>query len=275
MTAMAIPVLAGRNFVSTDADPRVAIVNQAFAAKFLHQPHAISATFATVRDGSKVSRIRIVGVVRNARYGGLRGPMPPVAYFPFRSVDTNGAPEGRRQGTFIVRSFHLNALSLSSSVRREIAQASTELKITNLRTQKEIVAEHTTQERLLAILATFFSGLVLLLAGIGMYSLVNYSISQRTREIGIRMAIGARPADIWRLVSIELLSILGLGSLTGLILGAIAGRCVQGLLYQVKITDPNVLAISSLTVLVLAAVAATPVLIRAIRIDPAMTLRAD
>jgi ABC-type antimicrobial peptide transport system permease subunit len=108
-----------------------------------------------------------------------------------------------------------------------------------------------------------------------MYSLVNYSISQRRKEIGIRMAIGARPADIWWLISIELLSILGLGSLTGFVLGAIAGRCVQGVLYHVKITDPNVLAIPSLTVLVLAAVAATPALIRAIRIDPAMTLRTD
>ncbi len=153
MKTMGIGFVAGRDFRAGDVDPKVAIVNEAFVKRFLSGEGPIGRTFATERNGKR-SRLAIVGVVRNARYADLRGPMPPIAYFPFTSVDAQGKVRARDTGAFIVQTFVSNPLALASTLRRQITLAGRGFRVSSLRTQKEIDAIYTLQERLVAMLAS-------------------------------------------------------------------------------------------------------------------------
>jgi ABC-type antimicrobial peptide transport system permease subunit len=144
-----------------------------------------------------------------------------------------------------------------------------------METQAEINQVHTVRERLLAMLAVFFAGIALLLAGVGLYGVLDYSVLQRRREIGIRMAIGAQPGGIARLVTVEVFSMVLAGALAGLALGMASARYIASLFYQVKATDLDVLALPSLAILAAALLAALPAVIHAVRIDPVTALRAE
>ncbi len=117
--------------------------------------------------------------------------------------------------------------------------------------------------------------MALLLAGVGLYGVLDYSVLQRRREIGIRMAIGAPAGDIARRVTVDVFSMVLLGAIAGLALGMASVRYIESLLYQVKPTDLAMLALPSLAILAAALLAALPAVIRAVRIDPATTLRAE
>jgi ABC-type antimicrobial peptide transport system permease subunit len=147
--------------------------------------------------------------------------------------------------------------------------------VSNIATQAEINRSHTVRERLLAMLAMFFAVVALLLAGVGLYGVLDYSVLQRRPEIGIRLAIGAQAGGIARLVTVEVFWMVLAGVLAGLALGMASVRYIETLLYQVKPTDLIVLALPSLIVLTTAIVAALPAVIRAVRIDPVTMLRAE
>lgn len=193
----------------------------------------------------------------------------------FHRIDANGALEPIRDGTFIVRAASRNPISLASILRREVPRARAEFRVSNIRTQKGIVESHTVRERLLAMLALFFAGVAVLLAGIGLYGVLDYSVLQRRREIGIRMALGARAAHVARGITADVFAMVLVGAATGLALGLTAARYIASLLYQVKATDISMLALPALTILAAAMLAALPAVIRAVRIDPATTLRAE
>jgi len=127
----------------------------------------------------------------------------------------------------------------------------------------------------LAVLALFFAFVALLLAGVGLYGVLDYSVLQRRREIGIRMAIGAQAGSIARLVTLPVFSMVFAGGLAGLALGMATMSYIESLFFDVKATDVGALAVPSLTILIAAMVAALPAVIRAVRIDPAKMLRAE
>jgi putative ABC transport system permease protein len=160
-------------------------------------------------------------------------------------------------------------------LRREVSRARPGFRVSNIRTQKEIVQSQTVRERLLAILALFFAVVALLLAGVGLYGVLDYSVLQRRREIGIRMAIGAQASNVARQVTADVFCMVLAGALAGVALGIASARYIETLLYQVKATDLSVLTLPSLAILAAALLAALPAVIRAVRIDPITILRAE
>jgi hypothetical protein len=272
LNAMKIPLIDGRGFRPNEAFPKVAIVNRAFANRYFAGQNSVGKTFGT---DVETRGIEIVGLVGDARYTDMRGSMPPTAYVPFRYLDEKGALRPRASATLIVRTSGANPLALASALRREVPRTRPGFRVSNMRTQRELVESQTLRERLLATLAVFFAATALLLAGIGLYGVLEYSVHQRRREIGIRIAIGARPIDIARRVTLSVFSMVTAGACVGVALGTTSARYVETLLYAVKATDPPMVAIPSFTIATLALLAALPPVIHAVRVDPAEVLRCE
>jgi predicted permease len=272
LDAMKIPLLDGRDFRAADVDPGAAIVNETFVKTYYNGENPIGKTF--YRTYPKRIPMLIVGLVRDARYRTLRESILPVAYIPFSKGDDKGAAQFRN-AIIIVRTASANPLSLASILRQEIPRARSEFRVRNLRTQQDLIDAQTIRERLLAMLALFFASVALLLAGIGLYGVLNYSVVQRRREIGIRLAIGAPAGAIVRLVTIDVSAMVIAGALAGLALGMASVRYIETLFYQVKATDVAMLAMPALAVFFAALVAALPAVMRAVRIDPVDTHRSE
>jgi len=272
MDAMKIAFVDGRDFLAGDTSPGVAIVNEAFAKAYFGGENPVGKSF----DKGQ-SRYRIVGLVRDARYSRMREPLLPTAYVPFQSVDERGAwaDQARGRGTFIVRTYSPNPLTLAQTLRQEVPRARPGFRVSNIRTQQEINESQTVRERLLAMLALFFAVVALLLAGVGLYGVLHYSVFQRRHEIGIRMAIGAQARDIARHVIADISLMVLVGALAGLALGMSSIRYVETLFYQVKATDLPMLGLPSLAIVAAALLASLPAVIQAVGIDPAEMLRAE
>jgi putative ABC transport system permease protein len=273
--AMRIAFIGGRDFRASDTDPGVAIVNEAFAKRYFPGENPVGKFFERATDEGGRTRFQIVGLVGDARYRSLRNRIPPVAYFPFRSTDAHGSLQSIREGTFIVRTTNPNPLALAAILRQEVPRARPELRVRSLRTQSEIDESHTVRERLLARLAFFFSIVALSLAGVGVFGVLNYSVLQRRRELGIRIALGAPVSHVARGVVVGVLAMVFLGGAAGLALGLASVRYITTLLYGVKATDLSILTLPWLTVVTAALVAALPPVIRAVRIDPVKMLRVE
>lgn len=284
MDVMKIPLIDGRDFHVTDTYPGVAIVNRAFAHFYFNGENPIGRWFEeTPSRGDALPkeaagtryRIHIVGLVGDARYQDMREPIVPTVYVPFRSTDASGALEPINWGTFIVRTSALEPLVLASVMRQEVSRARSEFRVNNIRTQTSLNEAHLVRERLLATLALFFAAVALALAGVGLYGMLRYSVLQRRREIALRMALGSRPLDITRRVTAEVVSMTLIGTLAGLAFGLASAQYLEPLFHQVKATDPAMLVVPVVTLLVVALVSALPAVLRAVRIDPIIMLREE
>lgn len=273
---MQIPLLDGNDFRLEDTNPPAAIVNQAFANQYFNGENPVGKTFEKVEGPNDRVSYRIVGFIRDARTrDNLRIPIRPTAFVPFRSMDTLGVLQPQGRGTFVVRVSGAAPLALPSVLRQEVSGARPEFRVSNIRTQTEINQARTIRERLLASLALFFAAVALLLAGVGLYGVLHYSVLQRRREIGIRIAIGARPGIVARLVTVEVFTMILVGAAAGVALGLASMRYLESLFYQVKPTDLPILAVPSLATIATALLAAVPAVLRAIHIDPATLLCTD
>jgi predicted permease len=269
---MKIPMIDGRDFRDGDTAPGVAIVTEAFAKQYFNGENPVGRSFERT---ARHVRYQVVGLVRDAPYRSMREPILPVAYVPFHPVDANGVGQPIREATFVVRTSSSNPLALASTLRREVPRAQPEFRVTNIRSQEELIRAQTVRERLLAMLAFFFAAVALLLAGIGLYGVLDYSVLQRRREIGIRMAIGAQAGDIARRVTADVFAMVLAGAVAGLGLGLACARYLAALLYQVKPTDVTMLALPWIAIFAAALLAAVPAVIRAVRIDPVAMLRSE
>ncbi|MDP8980469.1 MAG: ABC transporter permease [Acidobacteriota bacterium] len=270
MAAMKIPLVRGRDFRDTDTTPGSAIVSEAFARQFLGGENPIGKRFS---KGSLA--FQVVGVARDVPYRDIHEPNLPVAYIPFRSVDERGSQVPFGRATIIVRTTGSPGAALLSSLRREVPRARPGFYVSDVHTMEDLVQAQTIRERLLAMLALFFSAVALLLAGAGLYGVLDYSVLQRRREIGIRMAIGAQAAAIARLVTGDVMAMVAAGAGAGLTLGLASVRYIASLLYQVKGTDTLALAIPAAALVSVSLVAALPAVMRAAKVDPAAMLRAE
>ncbi len=268
-----IQLSAGRDFSLRDTNPGAAIVNETFVRRFFPGVQPVGRFFDETEDEGGHTSFEIVGVVRDVRYRDIRETIPPVAYVPFRSVDSHGAEMPEKRGSFIIRTVGSNPAALASTLRREVAAANPAFRVSNIRTQQEIDDALTIRERLLSMLGLFFAAVALVLAGVGLYGVLHHSVTQRRREFGIRIAIGAQDLSIARIVLAEIFVVIGIGTSAGLLLGFTAAHYAAALFFHAKPTDVSILAAPMTALLAAALFAAIPPTLRAISTDPAETLR--
>lgn len=271
-STMKIPLVSGRDFRPQDVSPGEAIVNETFAKTYFPGQDPIGKTF---ERGANQPVNKIVGITADVPYHDLREPNRPIFYVPFDGVDDKSAPSPVGFATFVIHTDMQNPLLLTSTLRQFIAQRHNGLRVSNVTTELDLVRDQTIRERLIATLAGFFAAVALLLAGIGLYAVLNYSVLQRRREIGIRMAIGSPRTGIVRLVTLDVFLMIALGGCAGLALGFGAARYVTSLFYQVKATDADMIALPACAILLTALVATLPAVLRALRTDPTEILRAE
>lgn len=281
LSTMKIPLVAGRDFRPEDTSPGAAIVNETFAKTYFPGQDPIGRSFE--RGGNQylgaAAEYKIVGVTSDVPYHDLREPSRAVYYIPFDEINVEGgdksAPQAVDFATFVVHTKARNPLALAGSLRQIIAERHNGLRVSNITTQADLVRDQTIRERLIAMLAAFFAAVALLLAGIGLYAVLNYSVLQRRREIGIRMAIGSTRAGIVRVITLDVSLMVALGAVAGLALGFGAARYVASLFYQVKATDAEMIAFPVFVLLLTALVATLPAVLRALRTDPTEILRSE
>jgi putative ABC transport system permease protein len=272
---MKIPFVDGRDFLPNETSPGAAIVNETFARTYFHGENPVGKSFERASDEGPRYRFQVVGLVRDARYRSMREAILPTAYIPLHSRGDDSRLRPFGNASIIVRTAGRNPLQLASMLREEVPRVRPEFRVSRIRTQQEINDSQTVRERLLAMLAGFFSVVALLLAGVGLYGVLHYSVLQRHREIGIRIAVGAQGRNIAGLVTAEVFAMVAVGAVAGVALGLISVRYLESLFYQVRATDVTMLAFPALSILGAALLASVIPVIRAVRIDPATMLRAE
>lgn len=272
LNAMQIRLLEGRDFRPGDTFPGTVMVNEAFARTYFPAQSALEGSFGIIAE-KKLRENSIAGIVSDATYYSMREPVHPTVYVPFGA--TPGPEPGIDWATLVVRTSTKDPLAPAPLLRGKIKELRSDFRVSDIRTQTELVRAQTIRERLLATLSLFFATVALLLAAVGLYGVLNYSILQRRREIGIRMALGARAPDVVRRVTIDIFAMLVVGAGAGLAAGVGLERYVDTLLYQVNATDPAMLALPALTIFLAATLAAIPPVLTAVRIDPATMLRSE
>src|SRR5579875_55723 len=262
---METPILAGRDFNENDSakSPKVAIVNQAFVKKFLGgSKNPIGKEFRIKEPpGKPEPYYSVVGVTENSVYGDMHQPFSPVMYFP-RTQDEH--PD--IGVTFLIRS-RVSMASLANSVKNAIAAVNPEIDVqfVVLKTQ---IRDSLVQDELMATLCGFFGGLAVLLAAIGLYGVISYTVAQRTNEIGIRMALGAQRWGIIRLIVGEVSVLIGIGVVAGAVLTLAGGKAAGSLLYGLQPSDPLTLALAVLILGAVGLIASFVPARRASRLDP-------
>ena len=264
---MGIPIMQGRGFTVQDtaASPKVAVVNQALARKFFPNGDAVGKTFET--DPEDIAgTVTIVGIAADTRYADLRSETPPTFYSDYRQQ----VGAGRR---VVELRTMADPGSVLSEARAAVASEDRDLPLTDVRTMQEQVATTMAHERVFAQLTSGFGVLALVLASIGIYGIMAYTVARRTSEIGIRMALGARGAQVMGMVLREVGRmaiagvVLGVGSALGL------ARLVSAMLYGLKAWDPATLAGIAGLLMVVALGAGFGPARRASRIEPTRALR--
>jgi putative ABC transport system permease protein len=264
---LGVPILRGRDFNDHDkADsPRVVIINDTLARKFFAQKNPIGARF---KEGGTDRRdnpwMEIVGVVGDVKYEGLEVPTAPTYYLPFAQAPF-------RQMSLVV-STSLPAASVVASIREEVRALDPEVPVAKISTAEQLVSESVAQPRFRTFLIGIFSAVAMLLAAMGIYGVVSYSVSQRTREIGIRMALGAQRRDVLKLVVRQAMALTLVGVVFGL-LGALAlTRLTSTLLFGIGTNDPATFVCISILLSIVALLASYFPARRAATVNPVAAL---
>ena len=263
-STMKIPLLAGRAIRPGDMSgkPSVAIVNQAFVKEFVEGRNPIGLHFGD--DDSKEPKWLIVGVARDTKYQNLRSADAPTAYVPLLK---GGA-------TFELRTAAEPSV-FGPTVRQIVNQTDKNLPVIQMRTQSEIIDRTLFNERLVARLFGLFGLLGLALACIGVYGLLSYEVARRTREIGIRSALGARRVNLLLLVVRQGLVLLLCGAAAGIVAAMGATRLLASLLYGVRPTDAVTFSAVAAILILVGLIACFLPARRAASIDPMIALRAE
>lgn len=275
LEVMEIPLLAGRNLNAQDnaRAPQVVIINQAFANKFFPGVDPIGKRFTG--EPRKPDEIEIVGLAKDAKYASQRAAPPPTMYIPWRQQ-----PGAMSDATVEVRTAGApnNAIAAVRQAMREVDEA---LPLRSIKTQVEQADETLRMERLFAKLVTLFGLLAQQLASIGLFGVLAYAVSQRTHEIGIRMALGASQRDMLRMIVkqgmvVTLIGVaLGLGGAYGLTKYLESWLQLSKMLYGIKPTDPLIYGVIAVILTVVALIASYIPARRAAKVEPMIALRCE
>jgi predicted permease len=265
--AMGIPLLTGREFTRGDTRkaPKVAIVNEAFAKKFNLGTDVIGKRIGTSGGTSELDT-EIVGLARDAKYSEVRDAVPPLFFTPYMQAERVGAM------AFYVRT-SVEPEAFLQQVHRVVGRLDANLPVENLRTMPQQVRENVFMDRMISTLSAGFASLATLLAAVGLYGVLAYTVSQRTREIGLRMALGAAPGRVRSMILKQVATMTVVGGTIGLVAGVWAGRGAGALLYEMKGHDPAVLVVSTVLLAAVALGAGFIPAHRASRVDPMRALR--
>jgi putative ABC transport system permease protein len=283
LKTMRIELVDGRDFRDGDFFFEKAVVNQTFAKAFFGG-NALGQVFETREDRGDRKRLQVVGVVRDAVYGSVREPMSPVVYMPFFPRPTPNVTEAKGPPppaglvphfTFAVKTAAQDPRALAAVMRKEVPNAREDMRVVNVQTQDDVWLIQLARERLLAMLSFFFGGVSLLLASIGLYGVLHYIVLEKRREIGIRLALGARTMDIVRDVMAGISVTAVLGSFAGICVGIGTAKYIASLLYGVEPANPLTLGIPLVVIALTLILAALPAIRRALRVDPVEMLRAE
>jgi putative ABC transport system permease protein len=263
---MGIPLLRGRDF--TDADgpsaPAVMIVSQATATKFWGGEDPVGRILR--RSADPGTPFTVVGVVGDVRSTALNQESPAL-YYPMAArvwplmdivVGTEGSPE-----------------ALLPTIRQKVHELDAELALANVRTMDQWVSNTAAQPRLSTLLLSAFAAIALLIAAVGIYGVLAYSVTQRTREIGLRMALGAKPGGVLRQIVFEGMQVALIGIALGLVGGLALGRAVSSLVYGVAVHDPPTFAGVAISLAIVAFAACAIPARRAAQVDPMVALRCE
>ena len=271
-STMEMPIIAGRDFTSSDnaSSPKVVIVNQTFVQKFLvGTTHPIGTQIRVWSPpGKPALYFQVVGMVKDSVYEDMHQPMVPVMFFARAQCDQAQLFTGPH---FLIRSRGSMA-GLLNTIKDSITGVNPEINI-QFRLLRTQINDSLLQDELMATLCGFFGGLALLLAAIGLYGVISYTVAQRTNEIGIRMALGSQRSGVLRLILTEVAILVALGLAVGVGLTLAGSKYASSMLFGLKPRDPLTLA---LTVLILAAIAFAASFLparRASRLDPMTALR--
>jgi predicted permease len=264
---LGIPLVAGRDFTRADAlgAPKVAIVNEAFAKKFNLGRDVVGKRMGD-EGGTSPLTIEIVGLVRNAKYSSVKSEIPPVFFRPYRQDERVGAM------TVYVRTA-ADPETFMTMIPKALARIDANLPVERLRTLPQQVRDNVFLDRFISVLAAAFACLATLLAAVGLYGVLAYTVSQRTREIGLRMALGAAPSRVRAMVLRQVGVMVAVGGAIGLGAAIGLGQLAQSLLFQLKGSDPIVLAGAAVSLAVVALLAGFVPALRASQVDPMSALR--
>ncbi|HKQ93841.1 MAG TPA: ABC transporter permease [Blastocatellia bacterium] len=270
--AMGTPILSGRGFEPQDeipanasnaSNPLPAVINQAMARRYFGDDNPLGRRFYSVIDPQQ--KYEIVGVVKDVRLKSLREPSPPTYYLPYIFDPGHDA-------AFVLRTMSAPG-AMAASLRQVAQEVDPTIRVRDVRSLDDVVNASLHQERVLAQLGGFLSIFALALACLGLYGVLSFSVAQRTREIGVRMALGAQRKDVLSLVVGRGLKLTSMGLALGFVAALAVTRFVSSLLYGVTATDPVTFAGVSLLILLVAGLASWLPARRATKLDPITVLR--
>jgi putative ABC transport system permease protein len=265
---MGIALVAGREFTRGDAfgTPKVAIVNQAFVRKFKLGDNALAKHFGTGGGPGTKMDIEIVGIVQDAKYSDVKREVPPQYFLPYRQEERLG------YGYFYVRSATPPEQMLSTipAVMRKLDAT---LPLSDVRTMETQIKDNVAQDRIISTLSLAFALLATVLAAIGLYGVLAYTVAQRTREFGLRMALGADGGTVRGMVMKQVAVMAVIGGVIGMAIAIGVGRLAKSLLFEMEGYDPMVLAAATVALALVALGAGFIPALRASKIDPMNALR--
>jgi putative ABC transport system permease protein len=272
--ALGIPLLGGRLFDSRDNQhtPKVVIINQTAARRYWPNQNPIGKRILSGLDDNQWSTI--IGVVGDVKHTGLDADTNPETYYHYLQIPPEAMNFAEATMALAIRT-SADPAAMTSAVREALRTLDPSLPVFNVHTMRDFLYGSLAQLRFRTFLIGIFAGLALVLASLGLYGVVAYSVSQRTAELGIRVALGAQPGSILKLVVFHTAGLAAIGLAIGVAVTLAGSRIISRFLFGISATDPVTLGTASLVILLVALTASLVPALRAAKVDPATALRAE